>query len=209
MPGWNYEFDPGRREALATLGTGAVAVGLLALNVGDVKAAKKTVLRPPGAQGDDFLDKCIRCDQCIEGCPNDALLPAAFEGGWDSLWTPIMDPFAGGACDYDCNLCGQICPSGAIPPLSLEEKRKAVIGIAQVNFETCVRCMDCMEYCPYECFEEVEVEGLRGVFPKVMPEGCVGCGLCVVVCPEQEERAIVVYPVDTVPEERFATRAVT
>jgi len=206
MLGWNNEFDPGRREALVTLGTGALAVGLLALDVGSVKAAKNTVLRPPGAQGDDFLDKCIRCDQCIEGCPNHALLPAVFEGGWDAMWTPIMNAFEGGACDYDCNLCGQICPSGAIPPLTLDEKRKAVIGIAQVDFDVCVRCMDCLENCPYECFEEVEVEGIRGVFPKVRPEDCVGCGVCVFVCPEQEERAVVIYPVDAVPEDRFITR---
>jgi NAD-dependent dihydropyrimidine dehydrogenase PreA subunit len=148
---------------------------------------------------------CIRCDQCIEGCPQKAILPAIFEGGWDSLYTPMLDPFIGGYCDYDCNLCGQICPSQAIQPLTLEEKRKAVIGIAQVNFETCVRCMDCLEQCPYECFEEVEVEGLRGVFPKVIPGDCVGCGLCVVVCPEQEERAIVVYPPDAVPEDPYIT----
>ena len=78
----------------------------------------------------------------------------------------MMDPFVGGYCDYDCNLCGQICPSQAILPLTLEEKRKAVIGIAQVNFETCVRCMDCLEQCPYDCFEEVEVEGYCGVFSR-------------------------------------------
>jgi len=208
MLGWNFEFDPSRREALATVGTGALAVGLLTLDVGQVKAARGSVLRPPGA-GDDFLAKCIRCDQCIEGCPNKALLPATLEAGWDSLWTPVMDPFVGGACDYDCNLCGQICPSGAIPALTLEEKRQAVIGIAQVNFETCVRCMDCVEYCPYECFEEVEVEGIRGVFPKVIPADCVGCGICVTVCPEQEGKAIVVYPADAVPEERFTTRPAT
>ena len=201
----SYEFDPGRREALAAIGVSAVTVGLLAADVGSVKAAKGKVLRPPGAQHDDFLAKCIRCDQCIEVCPQKALLPAVFEGGWDSLWTPIMDPFEGGYCDYDCNLCGQICPSQAILPLPLEEKRVAVIGIAQVYFETCVRCMDCLEQCPYECFEEVEVEGLRGVFPKVIPSDCVGCGLCVVVCPEQEERAIVVYPPGAVPEDPFIT----
>jgi polyferredoxin/ferredoxin len=199
------EFDPGRREALATLGTSAVAIGLLATDVGNVKAAKKTVLRPPGAQHDDFLANCIRCGQCIEICPQDALLPAVFEGGWDAMWTPIMDPFVGGYCDYDCNRCGQVCPSQAIPPLSLEEKKKAVIGTAKVNFETCVRCMDCLENCLYECFREVEVEGIRGVFPEVIPEDCVGCGVCVVVCPEQEERAIVVYPVDTVPEDKYKT----
>ncbi len=206
--GWNYEFDPGRREALATIGVSAAAVGLLALDVGNVKAAKSSVLRPPGAQEDDFLSKCIRCDQCIEGCPQNALQPAGFEAGWDSLWTPVLDPYTG-YCDYDCNLCGQICPSGAIPPLSVEEKRQAVIGTAKVNFEECVRCMDCLEQCPYECFEEVEVEGLRGVFPKVKPDDCVGCGLCVYICPEQENDAIVVYPVGEVPEDEFTTYPAT
>jgi len=202
---WNNEFDPTRREALATIGLSAVSVGLLALDVGNVKAAKATVLRPPGAQEDNFLSKCIRCDQCIQGCPNQALHPAIFEAGWDGMWTPMMDAFIGGSCDPECNLCGQICPSGAIPPLSLEEKRQAVIGIAQVNFETCVRCMDCLENCPYECFHEVEVEGLRGVFPDLDPEKCVGCGVCVEVCPEQETRAIVIYPVTTLPPSRFNT----
>jgi polyferredoxin/ferredoxin len=202
--GWNYEFDPGRRAALATVGASVVAVGLLAADVGGVKAAKSNVLRPPGAQGDDFLVKCIRCDQCIDGCPNKVLRPAVFESGWDGLWTPVLDPMAG-YCDNDCNLCGQICPSGAIPALSLEDKRKAVIGIAQVNFEHCARCMDCLEQCPYDCFEEVEVEGLRGVFPKAKPEKCVGCGLCVAVCPEKHEGAIAVYPADAAPPDTYKT----
>ncbi len=202
---WDYEYDPGRREALATLGASAVAVGLLTADVGKVKAAKKDVLRPPGAQYEDFLAKCIRCDQCIEGCPEGALLPDVLEGGWDSLWSPIMDPFRGGYCDPECNICGQICPSHAIPALTVEEKQKAVIGTAKVNYETCVRCMDCLEQCPYDCFHEVEVEGIRGVFPEVNPDDCVGCGLCVVVCPEQEERAIVVYPPGKVPEDKYKT----
>lgn len=198
--GWNYEFDPGRREAFATVGVSAAAIGLLAADVGEAKAAKANTLRPPGV-GDDFLAKCIRCDQCIEGCPGGILQPALGQGGWDSLFTPVMDPFSG-FCDYDCNLCGQICPSQAIPPLTLEQKRKAIIGIAQVNYEACVRCMDCVEYCPYDCFEEVTVEGLRGVFPRVKDNSdCVGCGICVDICPEQEERAIDVYPIGAVPSE--------
>jgi formate hydrogenlyase subunit 6/NADH:ubiquinone oxidoreductase subunit I len=117
----------------------------------------------------------------------------------------MMDPFQGGYCDYECNKCGQICPSQTIPPLSLEDKRKAVIGIAQVNYETCARCMACLEQCPYQCFEELEVEGIRGIFPQAIAEKCVGCGLCVVVCPKQEERAIVVYPVDAVPPDNYIT----
>ncbi|MDZ7843980.1 MAG: 4Fe-4S binding protein [Anaerolineales bacterium] len=116
-----------------------------------------------------------------------------------------MDPFRGGYCDPECNNCGQICPSHAIPPLTIEEKKQAVIGIAKVNYETCVRCMDCLEQCPYDCFSEVQVDGIRGVFPEVNPDDCVGCGLCVVVCPKQDERAIVVYPSDAVPEDKYKT----
>ena len=198
--GWNYEFDPGRREAIATVATSAIAVGLLATDVGNVKAAKASVMRPPGA-GDDFLDKCIRCDQCIQGCPGHIIQPAVTKGGWESLFTPIMDPFAG-RCEYDCNYCGQICPSHAIPPLTLEEKHKAVIGIAKVNYDTCVRCMNCKDDCPFDCFDLVEVEGLQGVYPRVMENSnCIGCGICVDVCPKKDVLAIDVYPKDLVPVE--------
>lgn len=200
----DYEFNPSRRTALTTIGASALAVGLLALDVGKVKAAKSNVLRPPGAQGEEFLRKCIRCGQCITGCPTSVLQPAALEGGWDALWTPNFTPPVG-YCDYDCNLCGEICPSGAIPNLSLPEKRDAIIGVARVIYEECVRCMDCVRYCPYDCFEEVQVEGLRGIFPKVIPEKCVGCGLCSYVCPSQDPLAIVVFPEDAVPAETHVT----
>jgi polyferredoxin len=205
--GWNYEFDPSRREALATLGISAVALGLLALDVGKVKAANKTILRPPGS-GDDFDEKCCRCGQCIAVCPKHALVPAMFEAGWDSTYSPILDPFSGG-CDYNCNRCGQVCPSRAIPALGLEEKRQAVIGIAQVNFDTCARCMQCYDFCPYKAFDLVESDEIRGVFPKVRPADCVGCGICVEVCPKQKERAVVVYPVDSVPPEKYITHPST
>jgi polyferredoxin/ferredoxin len=205
---WKNEYDPSRREALATLGLGALAVGMLTLDVGKVKAAKASVLRPPGAQTDDFLAKCIRCDQCIAGCPNHVLQPSLFEGGWDALWTPVLDPYKG-YCDYDCNLCGQICPSGAIPSLSLEDKRKSVIGYAIINYEACVRCMDCLEQCPNECFYEVEVEGLRGVYPEADFSKCNGCGLCVYICPKREDYAIDVYAVNALPEQKYVTRKYT
>lgn len=198
------EFDPGRREALGTLGIGAVALGLLTFDVGQVKAAKSQVLRPPGAQGQEFLAKCIRCDQCIAGCPSRVLQPAGLESGWDALWTPVQDHFKG-YCEYDCNICGEICPSGAIPNLPLEDKQKAVIGIAQVNFETCSRCMDCVEICPNDCFEDVTVDGIRGVFPKVITELCTGCGHCVYICPKRDDLGVFVYPVDAAPPEKYVT----
>ena len=88
-----------------------------------------------------------------------------------------------GYCDYSCNACGQVCPSGAIPPLSLEEKRKAVIGTALLDLDRCIVCWQCYDRCPVGAFEIVEVQGKPGKFPKVAPERCIGCGICEYVCP--------------------------
>jgi polyferredoxin len=198
--GWNYEFDPTRRTAIATAGASALAVGLLAVDVGGVKAAKSNVLRPPGAQGDDFLAKCIRCDQCIEGCPSNALRPALLEAGWDGLWTPVLDPVLG-PCDYDCHLCGQICPSGAISNLTLEEKRKTVIGKAVVYPDECIGCMICEEVCPIEgTILEIthEKDGEEKKLPQIVSDLCIGCGACVYDCPAPG--SIIVYPGGAVPE---------
>ena len=37
----------------------------------------------------------------------------AKEAGWEGLFTPVMD-FEVGYCEYNCTLCGQVCPSEAI-----------------------------------------------------------------------------------------------
>jgi ferredoxin len=48
----------------------------------------------------------------------------------------------------------------------------------------------------------VEVEGLQGVYPRVMENSnCIGCGICVDVCPKKDVLAIDVYPKDLVPVE--------
>ena len=51
-------------------------------------------------------------------CPTSGLQPALAEAGLEGIWTPILKPRLG-YCDYGCNACGQVCPSGAIPPLPL------------------------------------------------------------------------------------------
>jgi formate hydrogenlyase subunit 6/NADH:ubiquinone oxidoreductase subunit I len=124
-----------------------------------------------------------------------------FEGGWESFWTPMLVPRVG-YCNYSCNACGQVCPSQAIPPLPLEEKREAVIGIAKVDFDRCTRCMKCVKECPKEALEEGRVEGRKGrkgAFPIVIAERCIGCGACEYVCPVEGESAIRVYAPGALP----------
>ena len=190
---WGYEYDPSRRQLLASLATGVVGVGLL--RTGLLRRKIPHLLRPPGARPEaEFLAKCVCCGQCIKVCPNSALRPTLLEAGWEGIWTPMLVP-RHGYCDYSCNACGQVCPSGAIPPLSLEEKRKAVIGTAQVDRDRCTSCMICRDMCPVGAIEVVEAEreGMMVMLPQVVPELCIGCGTCEYICPVEGEAAIRVY----------------
>ncbi|HIO65745.1 MAG TPA: 4Fe-4S binding protein, partial [Planctomycetes bacterium] len=51
------------------------------------------LIRPPGSvEESEFLEKCIKCDQCINSCPTNVLQPATWaEGGLEGLWTPVMN----------------------------------------------------------------------------------------------------------------------
>ena len=43
---------------------------------------QRGVIRPPGSVAEDeFLRRCIKCDQCIRVCPTNVLQPALFEAG--------------------------------------------------------------------------------------------------------------------------------
>jgi len=189
--GFGYEYDPSRRQVVASVATGLVGAGLLGTSF--LKSKYPFQLRPPGAKEDDFLSKCVRCGQCIKVCPNNALHLALFEAGVESLWSPLLVPRIG-SCDYDCNACGQICPTQAIPPLSLEEKRKAVVGTAVVDFDACIRCFLCIVLCPVEgAIKSDRVEGRRGEYPIVHAERCIGGGVCEFICPVAGESAIRVH----------------
>ena len=84
------------------------------LSGGVRKNFNRAVIRPPGSVAEDeFLRRCIKCDQCIRVCPTNVLQPALFEGGVEGLWTPIMISKMGW-CELNCTLCSQVCPTGAI-----------------------------------------------------------------------------------------------
>jgi polyferredoxin len=201
-PAWEA-YDPSRRQALAALGAGAIAFGLLTRD--RLRAeADETVLRPPGTTREDLLRKCIRCAECVRACPTGALSPAVGEAGLEGLWSPILLPRQG-YCDYSCNACGQVCPVEAIPPLALEAKRLQVIGIARIDQDRCLPwaedtdCIVCEEMCPVPTkairLEEAQVLGEGGAArtilrPVVVHEPCIGCGICEYKCPVSGEAAI-------------------
>ncbi|MBN2465918.1 4Fe-4S binding protein [candidate division WOR-3 bacterium] len=192
-------LDVGRREALVALGSGLVAAPL-ARSVVHARLQGR-LLRPPGSIPEpDFLNACIRCGRCMKACPTNGLQPAILESGFDGLWTPRLVPRVG-ACEKNCNLCGQVCPTGAIRNLPLEEKTYARIGTAVVDRSRCLAweqdraCLVCDEACPYNAIDSRN-ETLLGTTlgrPFVNEAACVGCGLCESRCPVDGPAAIQVF----------------
>lgn len=195
-----YEFNPARRELLTSAGTAAAALALIRLDL--LKTENPRLVRPPGVTDEaDFLSKCIRCGQCVKACSTKALHPATLEAGWNAFGTPVLVG-ALGYCSYDCNACGQVCPSGAIPPLDLAEKRQQVMGTAHVVPDLCISCKLCFEVCPVEgALLEVETTRNRKdvIIPEVSSDLCIGCGYCESVCPVEGELAIKVFAPGAMP----------
>jgi polyferredoxin/ferredoxin len=218
--------DTGRRTAVAVAAAGAafVPVGRIA-DVIDSNYDPK-VIRPPGSvEEKEFLERCIRCAECMKVCPNNALHPAFFEAGVEGIWTPILIPRIG-YCEHSCVLCGQACPTGAIQKITEEQKmgvgQKAIsIGTAFYDQGRCLPwamatpCIVCEEFCPTSpkaiWVEEATIprrlpiaeEGggqpkmteVKVQRPHVDPSLCIGCGACEKVCPVQDKPAVYVTSV--------------
>jgi ferredoxin len=159
-------------------------------------------VRPPGSVPEpEFLQMCIRCGECFKACPYNVLQPMGFQQGLEGLWAPyVVADHAG--CAPSCNACGQVCPTGAIRALPLEEKKVARMGLAIVNQQTCLpfanreACQLCVDECAAAGYHAIEftrvhtqiddegrpIEGSGFVAPVVLADKCVGCGLCQMQC---------------------------
>ncbi|MCX8045137.1 MAG: 4Fe-4S dicluster domain-containing protein [Desulfobacterota bacterium] len=187
----------GRRTLITSLAAGiAWSVAVRATPVG--RLAGKGLLRPPGSVSEDmFLSRCIRCGQCMAVCPTNTLQPCLFEAGLEGIWSPRLMPRLAG-CDQTCSRCGEVCPTGAIRALSLDEKKHAKIGTAFIDTNRCLvwaqhrLCFICDEQCPYNAIVFKWHDGERKPF--VIDIRCNGCGLCEQQCPVQGTSAIIVSP---------------
>jgi ferredoxin len=201
-------LDVDRRRLVGAAAAGLALVPLTRIN--PVRAAAPPArLRPPGSRAEaDFLNRCLRCGACMKVCMRNAIHPALHEAGWEGVFTPILD-FEVGYCEFNCTLCGQVCPSEAIRRLPLEKKQKFVIGTAFVDKGRCIpwssdrNCLVCEEHCPVPekaiVLEDATVVARDGRTvtlkrPVVLQERCIGCGICQQKCPIEAEAAIYVTP---------------
>jgi len=189
--------DAGRRTLL--LGGGAAMSLVFLARTGVARKLRESrLIRPPGALPEEkFLVACVRCGECMKACITNTLQPAVFEAGLEGLWTPRHEMRLAG-CEQDCNVCGRVCPTGAIRSLPLEEKKSARIGTAVIRKELCVAwehhmlCLKCDEACPYNAIVFKVVEGEKRPF--VDETKCNGCGICEQVCPVLGDAAIFISP---------------
>jgi len=180
------EFLKRNAKALFVLSLGSITMPLLIKNV---YAEGTTLLRPPGAMFEtDFLNKCIRCFKCGEACPYGTIK----FGGWRAglaLETPYIHDLQKNPC-FLCMKCTEVCPTGALKTISSNLKvvlREVKLGTAVISDRRCVvingmthRCHHCIIQCPYKDLAIYMDE--RG-YPVVNSEYCVGCGICMQVCP--------------------------
>ena len=200
----NDSVDDGRRAFLVT---GAVLAASAAVHaqdhmhgglaeVIDKKSPDRSErLVPPGAGSvKSFYDHCTGCQLCVSACKNKVLRPSS---DLEHFMQPVME-YDKGYCRPECNACSQVCPAGAIKPVSVEQKLAVRIGVAHVNLDLCLpatgkdSCGNCAYHCPSGAIRMVRQQGSRMQIPTVSEDRCIGCGACENLCPSRPISAITV-----------------
>lgn len=191
--------DFSRRRFLQASATGLVGLSALKAAARDRNETGQ-VIRPPGAlPEEEFFDRCVRCQACVRICSSAGacLQPAFIESGWEGVWSPKA-AMRHGYCEYTCNLCSQVCPTGAIRKMSVADKQKVKMGTAYFDKSRCIPwyrqedCLVCEEHCPlpdkaikFDTHEARTPDGRQVMvkFPYVREDICIGCGICETRCP--------------------------
>ncbi len=206
----NRGIDIGKRQLFISAGTAVISYPLFKSSLSaSPNFHNPLLIRPPGSVREDlFVKKCIKCGACLKVCITNGLQPTLFEAGLEGMWTPHLVPRVG-HCEYNCNLCSTVCPTGAIRPITISEKVKTKIGTAHINKNRCIvykegkGCLVCEEVCPVPekaiKIENIQVQinnNIRNLkAPRVVSSLCIGCGICEKNCPVVDSPAIYVTSV--------------
>ena len=196
--------DEGRRAFLVT---GAVLAASAAAHaqdhmhggfadVIDKKSPERSERLVPFGAGSvkNFYDHCTACQLCVSACKNGVLRPSS---DLEHFMQPVMG-YENGYCRPECTACSQVCPAGAIKPVSVEQKQTIRIGVAKVNLDLCLpaqgkdSCGNCSYHCPSGAIRMVRQPGSRNQIPSVVEDRCIGCGACENLCPSRPISAITV-----------------
>jgi len=218
--------DIDRRKFLSIVGAATVAAavqaqekttdGGLAVIEDKQIPERKTPLTPAGSLSARNLQQhCTACQLCIANCPNGVLRSST---ALEHFMQPEMQ-YEKGYCRPECTRCADVCPAGAIRPITKEEKTAIQIGHAVWIQQNCIPaeegipCGNCARHCPSGAIQMVPLDKdlkqneqgqwvdeygtvLRQdritMVPAVNTEKCIGCGACEYVCPARPFSAIYV-----------------
>jgi len=122
-----------RRQLLRSLAYTAGITGVALLGYVPVLGQWKKRIRPPGAlQEDDFLSSCIKCGQCVQVCPVEAIKLADIDEGF-GIGVPYID-VRKQACDFSCDglQCVLACPTGALTHI-VDYPAQVNMGVARLD----------------------------------------------------------------------------
>lgn len=159
---------------------------------------KNRALTPPGSlSARNMATHCTGCQLCVAVCPTQVLRPSA---DLSTFMQPVMS-YEKGYCRPECNKCSQVCPAGAINPITVEEKSSIQIGHAEWNRKNCVvitddvDCGNCERHCPTGAITMIlsDYRDLKSrKIPSINKHLCIGCGACESLCPSRPFSAIYV-----------------
>lgn len=159
---------------------------------------RMTPIVPPGSlSARNMAQHCTTCQLCVSACPNQVLRPSS---DLKVFMQPEMS-YERGYCRPECVKCSEVCPAGAIRPITVADKSAIQIGHAVWIKENCVvntdhvDCGNCARHCPTGAIQMVPMDADAMDSPKipvVNAERCIGCGACENLCPSRPFSAIYV-----------------
>lgn len=135
------------------------------------------LIRPPWSANDVlFREKCTRCDDCLDACP-EAIIYRGDDG------YPGIN-FSQAGCTY-CAECLVSCSTGALHGLcsDIQQAWNHTMRISENCLSiTGVVCRACGDHCETRAIHFTLLRQGRSL-PEINPRSCNGCGQCVAICP--------------------------